>query len=190
MKSKFKNQQSKIFSMLAAAVLAVALSGSSYAQQITMATVSKSKVHIGLAGSGTVTIDWGDGSPSETYEIKTAHNDTGVVYGFTGELMPDNYNLIPDIYYHVYSGASICTVTITGNDIMYLDCSFNQLITLDVSKNTAMKYLNCDANQLTSFGTLHSNIGNKEISIRNNPGTAACNKSIAEDKGWTVNTNY
>lgn len=33
----------------------------------------------------------------------------------------------------------------------YLECSFNQLIALDLSNNTALKYLSCYYNQLTSL---------------------------------------
>ncbi|KGN71727.1 hypothetical protein JT26_00150 [Porphyromonas sp. COT-108 OH1349] len=32
--------------------------------------------------------------------------------------------------------------------------------------------------------------GEKKIWIVDNPGTDACNKKIAEDKGWTVNIDY
>jgi hypothetical protein len=66
---------------------------------------------------------------------------------------------------------------------------------LDVTNNTALKYLLLYDNQFTAaalnslFGTLHSNsiAGGKSIYISNNPGTATCDKSIAEGKGWTVN---
>ena len=35
--------------------------------------------------------------------------------------------------------------------LTYLDCSFNELTSLDVSKNTALTYLDCGSNQLTSL---------------------------------------
>jgi len=38
------------------------------------------------------------------------------------------------------------------------------------------------------FRTLHSNAGVKVIYISNNPGTTACDPSIAEAKGWVVDT--
>jgi Leucine-rich repeat (LRR) protein len=75
-----------------------------------------------------------------------------------------------------------------------LRCDYNQLTTLDVSKNTALQQLDCKGNQLTDtalnnlFGTLHSNTieYGKWIDIRGNPGTATCDKSIAENKEWGV----
>ena len=42
------------------------------------------------------------------------------------------------------------TVTIRG-DVTYLDCSKNQLTTLDVSKNTTLEKLYCSENQLTTL---------------------------------------
>ena len=80
------------------------------------------------------------------------------------------------------------------------------LISLDVSKNTALTSLYCGDNKLTSsalndlFRTLHSNTltntrgdgwggtveENKNITISNNPGSADCDRSIAEAKGWEV----
>jgi len=98
-------------------------------------------------------------------------------------------------------------------ELKELYCPYNQLTSLDVSQNTKLKVLQfsdnkltsmnlspnielkklyCDNNQLTAsaldalFETLHSNQGDKSINISNNPGTADCNRSIAEGKGWTV----
>ena len=63
---------------------------------------------------------------------------------------------------------------------------------LDLSKNTSLTILDCVYNKLTSsalnalFETLHSNAGEKIISILGNPGDKDCDRSIAERKGWTV----
>jgi Leucine-rich repeat (LRR) protein len=76
--------------------------------------------------------------------------------------------------------------------LTYLNCNNNELTSLDVSGSTALTYLNCLNNQLTSsalnalFETLHSNIGSKTIYIGGNPGTNGCDRSIATNKGWTV----
>ena len=75
-----------------------------------------------------------------------------------------------------------------------LNCSFNfySLSSLDVSKCTALTNLYCYQNQLSAaalnalFETLHSNVGVKNVIIRNNPGTNDCDRSIAERKGWRV----
>ena len=81
----------------------------------------------------------------------------------------------------------------------------NQLTALDVSQNTTLAgWFNCNGNQLTAnalnflFNTLNDNavtylnkhwierIFKKYIYISNNPGSADCDQSIAERKGWTV----
>jgi len=72
-----------------------------------------------------------------------------------------------------------------------LGCSINQLTSLDVSNNTALYYLALSLNQFTSdalnalFGTLR-NVSDGLLIIRDNPGSADCDPSIAEEKGWCV----
>ena len=88
--------------------------------------------------------------------------------------------------------------------LMVFSCNDNQLTALDVSRNTVLKFFKCTSNQLTTnvlnllFGTLHSNtvmdgfldegeqIATKTIYISDNPGSADCDRSIAEAKGWKV----
>jgi len=73
-----------------------------------------------------------------------------------------------------------------------VDCRQNQLTTLDLSRNIALKYLRCGANQFTAdalnalFSTLHSNNFEKILTISDNPGSADCDPTIAEQKGWEV----
>jgi len=76
-------------------------------------------------------------------------------------------------------------------EVLY--ASDNQLTSLDVSNNTELWYLNCHNNLLEAesglnelFKTLHGNAGIKEIKMGGNPGSAACDRSIATSKGWTV----
>jgi hypothetical protein len=65
---------------------------------------------------------------------------------------------------------------------------------LNFTGNTELVYLHCGANPLTAaalnsmFGTLHSNTipgAAKEIRITYTDGVLSCNKTIAENKGWT-----
>jgi hypothetical protein len=98
-----------------------------------------------------------------------------------------------------------------------LYCRNNELTDLDISQNTALRYLYCYGNNLTSitaspaitslfeyidckdnqlsasalnalFSDLPTTTAGGRIYIRNNPGTATCDPSIAAAKGWTVNT--
>ena len=119
-------------------------------------------------------------------------------------------SLFRDSYDYIFAtttslDVSLCTelteLIIQSSQLTILDVSKNTALTrlkfnyspltsLDVSKNTALIDLDCSGNQLTSsalnalFGTLHSNPGEKIITIWQNPGTNDCDRSIAEKKGW------
>ena len=103
-------------------------------------------VTIHLSGSGTAEIDWGDGSASETYTLSPS--------------------MIESIS-HNYSETSIRMITIEGDDITYLDCSNNQLTSLDVSKNVALTTLNCSNNPLLSLNVNNNSALTTLICIRN-----------------------
>ena len=79
-----------------------------------------------------------------------------------------------------------------------LYCDYNQLTSLNVSGCPALIYLDCRNNQLTAeglnslFNSLHSNeveYGGV-VYISNNPGTNTCDRTIAENKGWSVWSSY
>jgi len=122
-------------------------------------TPSEYYVQLLLGGSGTIDVDWGDGTQTFTYKI------------------PDNYLSIN----HWISGSAVSTVTITGDNIMYLEIvgsgladltidlnagisleSFNfrndnnsrgrRLTSLDVGDCTALKTLYCYGAGLTALG--------------------------------------
>jgi len=79
----------------------------------------------------------------------------------------------------------------TDNEIGNLNCSFNELTELDLSDVTYIdENIDCSNNKLSAsaldamFESMPESEG--EINIENNPGTTDCNRSIAEEKGWTV----
>jgi hypothetical protein len=144
-----------------------------------------------VTGSGAVEIDWG--------EVKTTHtlsaNGSSISHTYSGTL--------PRIF---ISGENITRLQSSGNQLISLDvsnhaalthleCDNNQLTSLDMSNNSALTTLNCRNNQLSAealnalFETLHSNnipFRPKHIYIGGNPGANACDRSIAERKGWIV----
>ena len=73
-----------------------------------------------------------------------------------------------------------------------LNCTGNQLTSLDVSKCTALTMLGCDGNQLSAsaLNALFNSLPTRKqensgfIDCRSNPGSATCDKTIAEKKGW------
>jgi hypothetical protein len=90
---------------------------------------------------------------------------------------------------------SLTELNVSENTLLTnLQCQYNQLSALDVSDNTALTNLRVQSNQFTNtaldalFNTLRTGGSGKTIYIWNNPGTAACNQSIATGRGWTVDT--
>ena len=130
-----------------------------------------------LAGSGTATIDWGDGSSPQSVELK--------------ELTLDNYGQIDEKHYiaHTYAEGSgkktiKVTGTITGIDsgntaavtaidvtamptLKYLDLYDEKLTALDVSQNTALTWLRCPFNAITSLN-LSANTALTRLTCQNN----------------------
>jgi hypothetical protein len=153
-------------------------------------------IYIDVGFTGTMYIDWGD----ETNTLLTGNGwkkhffaGGSPLYTVTGQartittLQCQNNPLIE-------LDVTECTA------LTFLNCSSNSLSTLDVTKNTALTNLWVRSNLFTTdglnalFNTLHNNSGTKTFYIYNNPkgdnsGTQNCNKDIAIDKGWTVNTN-
>ena len=97
---------------------------------VAMTLQDSQNVTIQLSGSGTIKIDWGDDSACETFTLSSENMES---------------------FSHKYSGTSFWMATIESEDITHLDCSNNQLTSLDVSKNMALKTLNCSNNPLLNL---------------------------------------
>jgi len=104
--------------------------------QMTMTLKPDGEVILIMAGTGTVTIDWGEKSPSETHTLLVYDKDD-----WQNDWQKYSYR-------HVYSRKSARTITITGANITHLECNRLGLKSLDVSKNNSLTSLNCAGNQL------------------------------------------
>ena len=165
--------------------------------QMTMTTTKKdvAPVHIGIEeGSGYISIDWGDGSKIRKFTLKKR------LFNF---------------YHNYYDTVTFHTIKVTGRNIKIHDCSFNELISLDISKNRKLKGLRCTNNKLTSldvnkntklewivisnnllssdslnifFESLPNNKREQwnDINIDDNSGTCSCNTDIANKKRWNM----
>lgn len=173
-------------------------------------------VRFNLAGSGKASIDWGDGSELETfsatlyYQRSCEHVYSGT-YAHTVRIYGENITKLNCIGNHLTSldiskntalivlsceSNQLASLNVNSNTVLAkLSCGHNQLTSLDVSNCTALLFLHCYNNQFSVdglnklFGTLHGStleVG-KSLYIGNNPGTAGCDRSIAEEKGWIVN---
>jgi len=92
---------------------------------------------------------------------------------------------------------------LTSLDVSYLtnlqllSCYNNQLTSLNISKCTKLNKLWCWGNQLSTseLNALFNNLpqreqgDNTQVYCGNNLGYTTCDKSIAENRGWTVSTS-
>ena len=93
---------------------------------ITMQQSGIETVTISVKGTGTTTVEWGDGSSPEI-------------------------TLNPTSYTHTYSITSSRSITITGENITQLDCSSMGIHSLNLSSNNTLLTLICFGNQLTNL---------------------------------------
>ena len=128
-------------------------------KKMTLIIKDVDKIIFRLAGSGTITIDWGDETPNEINTLYICKHEN------------DLRNKKQCEYCHTYRDLMVYTVTIIGNithfdcekqniksmdvsknnELVWLDCQENQLTSLYLSKNSALKYLKCSKNQLTNL---------------------------------------
>ena len=109
------------------------------------------KVQLAMAGTGTITVDWGDGT-DETFTLTSDYyfvSTPGVYY----TIAPPKYNYL---YVHNYSDNSSYSIKITGENITHFSCakylSFsNRITSLDVSKNIKLTVFDCGGNSLTNL---------------------------------------
>ena len=91
-------------------------------------TTAKSTVSIVLKGTGSITINWGNGN-SNNYTLPAGEFPASINYG----------------------SSATRTITITFNTITLLNCRDNQLTALNVSGCTTLQDLRCFNNNLTSL---------------------------------------
>jgi len=119
----------KIIIMLFSMFLASCKKETESEPKITM--ISKSMVGGFLVrGSGSMTIDWGDGAKTETHTLDPHASKH---------------------FFHDYNVISEFIITITGNNITHFDCSNKNLTSLNISSNETLTYLDCRNCRLTSL---------------------------------------
>lgn len=101
-------------------------------------------INLSLNGFGVVNIDWGD--------------DRNTVDTLSGK---------QQFYRHEYLNSTTYTITITGENITTLICSYFPLKSLDVSKNASLTFLECRLCQLTELD-ISKNIKLKFLNIEGN----------------------
>jgi hypothetical protein len=187
------------FSILAAGLLMTAVCNG--ASVMTM-TTSSDNVKIYLAGSGTVTIDWGDGSEIVTsalkeYKSRWFHIKNEYSYGYTSE-SSRTITITGENITHIGCNGKLTNLDVSQNtELTYLECRFCQLTSLDVSKNTKLSRLICQGNQLTSLDVSNNTVLTgldcsmnmlKNLDVSNN--TALTRLSYACNPNYTPFDSY
>ena len=99
--------------------------------------VAASYIQLAAAGVGYITFDWGDDTKTETFVLSSAKSN----------------------FSHQYYSGEKHTIKITGHIISFYSSHFeidgskftNQITTLDASKNSVLKTLDCSENQITQI---------------------------------------
>ena len=114
-----------------------------------------------MTGSGTITIDWGDGTEIKTYSLLPLddyHWQRGIVqnYAFSHTYSNDSERIVKisgENITHLKLGSRIIGLDVSKNPVLtWLNCGgARQLTKLDVSNNPALEVLLCHNNQLTSL---------------------------------------
>ncbi len=114
---------------------------------------------IRIAGFGTATIDWGDGSELQTITLAVMPAQRSEMWGPEYSV----YHAYPDLRESykatitgnvtslVCSNSRLTSLSINMPVLTLLDCTWNGLTELDMSKCTALKQLECADNYLTSL---------------------------------------
>ena len=97
---------------------------------ITM-TTNKAWIRVALRGTGLATVHWPDGDQTKMLDDSPSNDTTNFIRNF--------------------GTAQNRTITITGDNITYLYCAENELLTLDVGNNTALTELHSSYNKLTTL---------------------------------------
>jgi hypothetical protein len=95
---------------------------------ITLVT-AKNNVRIVLKGSGSASINWGNGSESKTLTVG------GVIFTRT------------------YPSSAVRTITITHSGVTSIECGQNDLTSLNVVGNPSLEVVSCFDNKLTLAAT-------------------------------------
>ena len=142
--------------------------------EMTMTTKSSS-VSFGIAGTGSITIDWGD----EKKETLTLSDNTTLSHNYlnanTHKITITGGNIVR--FY--CNNSQLTTLDVVKKTMLIsLDCSNNQIETLDVSNNIALTELFCNKNQLTVLN-ISTNIALGSLNCSENKLTALdANKNV------------
>ena len=141
--------------------------------ELTMAQVAaaKKKGWVAKKWDGTAWVDY-EGTPMVVVDEKNFPDENFRNWVLSQDFGKDGYigdEEIALVKRMEISGMSISSLKGIEHftALNYLDCSFNQLTTLDVSNNTSLNILNCEGNQLTTLD-VSKNAGISDLTLDRN----------------------
>ena len=127
---------------------------------ITMTTVKFGHFNLALAGSGTIIIDWGDGSPITHQAPEGEMEGAFINYGgYALDGQPRTIIVTGNITGMLCYDDQLTDLDVSGcKTLAYLGCPFNQLTSLDVSNNAVLEFLMCQDNQLADLDVSNNTV--------------------------------
>ena len=127
-------------------------------RHITITTVMPNgPVALMIAGSGTIYINWGDGSAVETFILASSQlTYSHYITGATTHVITVEGGSITGLSFPPCQMTNLDVSHISG--LKKLDCTYNQLTSLDVSGCATLEDLKCSGNWLESL-----NLGNNNV---------------------------
>ena len=138
--------------------------------EITM-TTSANYITFELGGTGTITIDWGDGSSAGKLEFLDRRGHLTFSRAFNDK-QPRTITITGRNMTNLRVMSELTALDVSrANELLKLDCRFTKLSELIVSGNTTIIEINCSNNQLTEIN-FSGNTALTHIDCHNNELTA------------------
>ena len=151
-------------------------------------TLQSETVILGLQGNGEINVRIG----SEVNKKIDATNFTNFPFNFL-DSETRIIEITGEVTHLLFSDNFLTEIDISKSPMLqYIDCSDNHLTKLDLNKNVHLKEIDISNNQFSAdeldilFHSLPKTQTKRTIIFSNNPGSEDCDPSIAEAKGWNV----
>ncbi|GAP71556.1 bacterial Ig-like domain [Candidatus Symbiothrix dinenymphae] len=141
----------KIFLMAATAALLLTAENVQAADTVRIAWTSGAK-NFSYTASGNITVDWGDGSPVETFTSGSAY---------------------PDPYASVYDKQGAYTAIVAGDNLTVLEINNQSVLAVDLSKAHSLTSLKCYNNLITDGNLILNTNGSLTVDVGDNYLSAA-----------------
>lgn len=157
-------KKTTLFSLALAAGLALSPVLADAQSKVTLTTANEVGSEFSfVTNAGTLSVDWGDGTPVEV--TATGEAIKGTLKGQTVTITSDNLTFLD------CSSCKLTDLNLSALDLNVLNCSDNQLTSLSLSTATRLQDVDCSSNKLKSLsltrvtGLISLNCADNELSL-------------------------